>query len=69
MRRDSAGNAVAARSVAHTEAHRLIDEYRIYVQPVIIGKGVPLFHPDDNIDLTLIESRAFDNGVTLLRYR
>jgi dihydrofolate reductase len=48
----------------------LIDEYRLYVHPVIIGRGKPLFQPSDaTIDLKLAETRAFGNGVVLLRYQ
>lgn len=47
----------------------LIDEYRIYVHPVLIGRGKPLFRPvDATASLRLLESRAFGNGVVLLRY-
>lgn len=50
--------------------HGLIDEYRIYVHPVLIGRGKPLFPPTDrSVDLRLIESRTFGNGVVLLRYQ
>ncbi|HEX6077836.1 MAG TPA: dihydrofolate reductase family protein [Micromonosporaceae bacterium] len=47
----------------------LIDEYRIYVHPVIIGRGKPMFQPSDfKADLRLTETRTFGNGVVLLRY-
>ena len=47
----------------------LIDEYRIYVHPVLIGHGKPLFHPSDTkTALRLAETRTFGNGVVLLRY-
>lgn len=47
----------------------LIDEYRIYVHPVLIGRGTPLFQGTDAMTaLRLLESRTFGNGVVLLRY-
>jgi dihydrofolate reductase len=50
--------------------HDLVDEYRIYVHPVLIGRGKPLFGPSDRrATLHLVESRAFGNGVVLLRYQ
>jgi dihydrofolate reductase len=46
----------------------LVDEYRVYVHPVVIGAGKPLFPPGSTLDLTLAGARTFGNGVTLLRY-
>jgi dihydrofolate reductase len=49
--------------------HDLIDEFRIYIHPVTIGRGKPLFRPSDRmVKLRLVESRAFGNGVVLVRY-
>ena len=46
----------------------LIDEYWLYVHPVLIGRGRPLFKAADSIaQLRLLETRAFGNGVALLR--
>jgi dihydrofolate reductase len=47
----------------------LVDEYRIYVHPVLIGRGKRLFPDiDAKADLRLLESRVFGNGVVLLHY-
>ncbi|MFC9328023.1 dihydrofolate reductase family protein [Kitasatospora sp. NPDC057015] len=47
----------------------LVDEYRIYVHPVLIGRGRPLFRDADRlVDLRLAGTRTFGNGVVLLRY-
>ncbi|WP_416977147.1 dihydrofolate reductase family protein [Streptomyces sp. T028] len=47
----------------------LVDQIRLYVHPVLIGRGKPLFpHTDTITGLHLAESRTFGNGVVLLRY-
>ncbi|MCX5209474.1 dihydrofolate reductase family protein [Kitasatospora sp. NBC_00240] len=48
----------------------LIDEYRIYVHPVVIGQGRRFIQdPGHRIGLELIDTRTFGNGVVLLHYR
>jgi dihydrofolate reductase len=48
----------------------LIDEYCIYIHPVILGDGVSLLDaPYRPVQLTLIETRVFGNGVVMLRYQ
>jgi dihydrofolate reductase len=48
--------------------HNLIDEYRLLVYPVVLGKGKRLFQDNIPLTLKLTETKAFDTGVVLLRY-
>jgi len=61
------GGARFAQSLARLG---VVDEYRLYVYPVAVGSGTPLFtdvgHPQG---LRLLSSRAFQCGVLALLYR
>jgi len=47
----------------------LVDEYRIYVHPVLVGHGTRLFpQADFTASLRLAGSRSFGNGVEFLHY-
>jgi dihydrofolate reductase len=47
----------------------LVDEYRLFVSPVLLGGGTPFFPAmDERIDLELVETRAFGSRVVYLRY-
>ncbi|MFI6045569.1 dihydrofolate reductase family protein [Nocardia sp. NPDC051321] len=48
----------------------LVDEYRLFVYPAVEGKGERLFAEALEIPvLRLVETRPFNSGVVLLRYR
>lgn len=48
----------------------LIDEYHVFLCPVLVGGGTPFFAPGVPLTpLTLVGQRAFAGGVTHLRYR
>jgi dihydrofolate reductase len=47
----------------------LIDEYRLYVHPVILGAGRPLFPASGQpTELRLVDTQRFGNGVVALHY-
>lgn len=47
----------------------LIDGYWLFVNPIILGQGIPLFKDiNDRIKLNLLTSRTFSSGVTELSY-
>ncbi len=48
----------------------LIDEYRLFVSPVVLGGGTPYFPAlDERTGLELVETRTFGSRVVYLRYR
>lgn len=48
----------------------LIDEFRMWVNPVVVGAGRPFFPAGaGQLDLRLVECREFPSGALWLRYR
>jgi dihydrofolate reductase len=48
----------------------LIDEYRLTVNPVILGRGVPMFgNVERPVRLKLLESKLLESGVAALHYQ
>jgi dihydrofolate reductase len=66
--------AVGGSDLANTLMRNgLIDEYELYVNPVILGDGRPMFkvsanQRNDRQYLELVETRTFRSGVVLLHY-
>ncbi|MGV8895801.1 MAG: dihydrofolate reductase family protein [Rhodoglobus sp.] len=47
----------------------MVDEFRMFVNPIIVGGGTSYFPSGVTVPLDLVEQRRFDNGVVFLRYR
>jgi len=49
--------------------HNLIDEYWLFVNPVLIGNGIPLFkNIQQKTQLRLVKAHPFSSGVVCLHY-
>jgi dihydrofolate reductase len=60
-----AGPTLAAAAIAPS----LVDEIRLFVNPVLVGGGLPALPRGVRCRLTLLDARRFDAGVQYLRYR
>ncbi|MEU5220320.1 dihydrofolate reductase family protein [Streptomyces sp. NPDC020807] len=73
LRAEPGGGEIAiggATLAAEVAAAGLIDEYRTVVHPVLVGGGIPYFPREERrVDLELVETRTFPNGVVYLRHR
>jgi dihydrofolate reductase len=50
-------------------SHGLVDEFGLFVSPVILGAGTPFFRAvETRLDLELLETRTFGSRVVYLRY-
>ena len=60
----------SANLAATLTKNRLIDEYRIMVNPILLGQGHPLFPGMQvRLHLNLLSTRAFHSGNVLLTYQ
>lgn len=57
-------------ALVHTLTQQgLIDEYRIFVYPVVRGSGKRLFKDGSNATLKLVETKTVSSGVVILTYQ
>jgi dihydrofolate reductase len=72
LKREYDGDILVAGSatlVNGLRADDLVDEYRLMVHPVILGRGKRLFPDGPSIDLSLVETSKAGPDVHLLTYR
>lgn len=61
------GSLTLVRSLAHAG---LVDEYQLWLLPLVLGGGRPLFAEGvGSIGLSLLEAKTSDKGAMLLRYQ
>jgi dihydrofolate reductase len=48
---------------------KLIDEYQLFLVPVVVGGGKGFLGNDVSLNLELLDERRFQNGTMYLRYR
>lgn len=61
-------NVSGAELAAAAWRHRLIDECQLFVAPILVGGGKPMFPTGVRRSLTLLDERRFGNGMVHLRY-
>ena len=54
---------------AHAVRAGLVDEFHVFVSPVIVGGGTRYLPHDAHLELQLDDERRFDNGVVYSGYR
>lgn len=54
---------------AHAIAAGLVDEYQLFVVPVVVGGGTRCLPDGIRLDLQLVDQRRFDNGTVYVSYR
>jgi dihydrofolate reductase len=54
---------------AHAIRAGLVDEFQLFVTPVVVGGGQPWLPDGARVPLELVDERRFAGGVVFLRYR
>jgi dihydrofolate reductase len=47
----------------------LVDEYHVFLTPILVGSGIPWLPHDVRLELELVDERRFASGVVHLHYR
>jgi len=47
----------------------LVDEWHLFLTPIVVGSGNPSLPDDVRVNLELLDERRFAGGVVHLRYR
>lgn len=73
LKRDSTDNILVFGSptAVHTLLHhQLIDEFWLFVNPIILGTGIAMFEEvQARLDLSLVQTIPFESGVICLHYQ
>jgi dihydrofolate reductase len=73
LRREPGGDIIAWGGASFVQAlsrQGLVDEYRLVINPVALGNGLPLFKDlSTPVELQLIDARTFANGSALHVYQ
>lgn len=73
LKGQAGGDIIAYGGAAFVSAlihHDLIDEYNLFVNPVALGTGMPIFRALDSARRLVLEAAtAFSCGIVLIRYR
>jgi dihydrofolate reductase len=54
---------------AHAIKAGLVDEYWLFINPIVVGGGTSYLSQDTRVELELLDERRFRNGVVFLHYR
>jgi dihydrofolate reductase len=49
--------------------HHLLDELRLAIHPLLVGRGTPLFRAGDKTPLNLVAAKTLATGVVVLSYQ
>ncbi|GAB4000196.1 dihydrofolate reductase family protein [Spirosoma daeguense] len=73
LKNEDGGDIIAyggAEFVSALIKNNLIDDYHLFVNPVVLGQGLPIFNSiDSKLNLKLVDAKPFDCGIVLMHYQ